>query len=146
MTTPALRRKARHYAMQALYQWHMTKFSAADIISQFSADNDMAHVDRDYFRELVNKVIAESADLDEIFSPYLQGKTLAELDAITLALLRVASYELAHRIDIPFKVAISEAVSLGKKFGAEDSHKFINGVLEQVAQQRRQVEMQANSK
>ncbi|GAB1255788.1 transcription antitermination factor NusB [Aurantivibrio plasticivorans] len=140
MSSPAARRKARHYAMQALYQWQLNNDAPHEIIAQFRAEYDMKHVDYEYLQELVRVGIDEGESLDTEFTPFLQGRSLNELDAITLALLRIATYELRSRIDVPFKVAINEAVSLAKKFGAADSHKFINAVLDQVATKLRSIE------
>ena len=142
--SPGARRKARHYGMQALYQWHMTGANPTNIETEFAADNDMAHVDREYFRELIHNIPLQTELLDQSYTPYLQTKTLTELDPITLALIRIAAYELKERIDVPYRVIITEAVSLAKKFGATDSYKFINGVLDQLATELRRPEMQAH--
>ena len=139
--SPATRRKARHYGMQALYQWHMTGTEPHIIEAEFRTDYDMTHVDTEYFHELVSKIPQEASALDETYQPFLQDRTLDELDPITKSLLRVATFELLHRIDVPYKVVINEAVSLGKKFGANESYKFINGVLDQLAPSIRTVEV-----
>ncbi|MGH1485723.1 MAG: transcription antitermination factor NusB [Cellvibrionaceae bacterium] len=141
--SPATRRKARHYGMQAIYQWQMTGAAPNIIEAEFRTDNDMTHVDTDYFHELVEKVCDLSDELDMHYQPFLQERSLDELDPITKALLRMATYEFAHRIDVPYKVVINESVSLGKKFGATDSFKFINGVLDQLAVKLRTVEVKA---
>ena len=129
----AQRRKARHYAMQALYQWHMAGASAHDIEAEFRADNDMTHVDQEYFHELLSQSSARANTLDELIQPTLHNKTLKELDPVSLSLLRMAVYELQHRIDVPYKVVINEAVALAKKFGPTDAHKFINATLDKLA-------------
>ncbi|MBX2809156.1 MAG: transcription antitermination factor NusB [Cellvibrionaceae bacterium] len=131
--SPATRRKARHYGMQALYQWQMTGTAPHIIEAEFRSDYDMTHVDSDYFHELLHKVSASADALDQQYQAYLQQRSLDELDPITQSLLRMATYEFLNRIDVPYKVVINEAVSLGKKFGANDSYKFINGVLDQLA-------------
>ncbi|MEO0443212.1 MAG: transcription antitermination factor NusB [Pseudomonadota bacterium] len=141
--SPATRRKARHYGMQAIYQWQMTGAEPHVIEAEFRTDYDMKHVDTDYFHEIIEQVTAQAADLDQHFEPFLQERSLEELDAITRALLRIATYEFIHRIDVPYKVVINEAVSLGKKFGATDSFKFINGVLDHLAPVLRAPEVQA---
>ena len=141
--SPATRRKARHYGMQAIYQWQMTGAEPTIIEAEFRTDNDMTHVDTDYFHELVEKVCALANELDAYYQPFLQERSLEELDPITQALLRMASYEFLHRIDVPYKVVINESVSLGKKFGATDSFKFINGVMDQLAVKLRTVEVNA---
>lgn len=140
-TTPAARHKARHYAMQALYQWQLSDMAPHTIAQEFREDNDMTHVDVEYFEELLNSVVKQHEELDASYSDYLQDRSLTELDPITLALLRIGSYELKHRIDVPFKVVISEAVGLAKKFGAAESHKFVNGVLDRSAETLRAVEV-----
>lgn len=140
---PAARRKARHYGMQALYQWQMTKNSLKEIESQFLTDYDFGKVDTAYFHELVFEVPACVSELEDAFEPFLLGRLVAELDPIELALLRLGSYELLKRIDIPYKVAINESVALAKKFGASESHKYINAVLDKLAQKVRSIELNA---
>ena len=144
--TAATRRMARHYAMQALYQWQMAGSTINAIEAEFRTDNDMTKVDVEYFHEILHGVPEHMSDLDAIYEPYLVERSLAELDAITRALLRMATYEFKFRIDVPYKVVINEAVSLAKKFGAEDSHKFINGVLDKTAAVVRTVEVDAERK
>ena len=144
--TAATRRMARHYAMQALYQWKMAGASLNAIEAEFRVDNDMTNVDVEYFQDILHGVPQHLSDIDTAYEPYLVERSLAELDAITQALLRMSTYELKFRIDVPYKVVINEAVSLAKKFGAEDSHKFINGVLDKLAVVLREVEVQANRK
>lgn len=142
MTTPApaARRKARHYAMQGLYQWQLSKLEPREIARQFRDEYDMTHVDLAYFEELLNAVPTQRDELDKAFESFLLERSLAELDPITLSLLRMATYELLHRIDVPYRVVINEAVSLARKFGPTDSHKFINGVLDRAAGQYRTAE------
>lgn len=139
---PSARRKARHYGMQALYQWQMTKDSLSDIEAQFLTDYDFMKVDREFFHDIVHQVPAHVGELEAAFSEFMD-RDISELDPIELALLRLGSYELIKRIDIPYKVAINEAVALAKKFGATDGHKYINGVLDKLAQQARAVEINA---
>jgi N utilization substance protein B len=141
--SPAARSKARHFIMQALYQWQMSGNSLNVIEAEFHTDNNMSKVDTEYFHEIFHGVPANLTATDEDFRPFLKGLTLDQLDPITLALLRMATYEMRHRIDVPYKVVINEAVNLAKKFGATDSHKFINGVLDRVAEKLRAVEVSA---
>lgn len=136
---PAARRKARHYGMQALYQWQMTKDPVSEIEMQFLADYDFSKVDVEYFHDIIHHVPANLEALEAAFIPYLD-RSINDLDPIELALLRLGSYELVKRIDIPYKVAINESVALAKKFGATDGHKYINGVLDKLAQQTRALE------
>lgn len=150
MTTPAqnkgeggldvgARQKARHYAVQALYQWVVADASAAQIEAEFRTDNDMSAVDTDYFHEMLTRVISKSAELDALFVPYLD-RGLHELDPVSLAQLRMSCYELQSRQDVPWLVVIDEAVRLSRKFGPTDSYKYLNGVLEKVAMDVRPVE------
>ncbi len=129
----ARRHKARHYAMQALYQWHMAAASLADIEAEFRTDYDFDKVDGDYFHDILHGVPAVLDELEGQFEPFLEQRSLEELDPIERALLRLATWELRERIDVPYRVVINEAVTLARKFGATDSHKFINGVLDRTA-------------
>jgi N utilization substance protein B len=143
-TLAAERRKARHYGMQALYQWHMAGASVTDIEAEFRADYDFTHVDLEYFQALLHGIPACVDELDAAMEPLLDRK-LDDLGPVERALLRMGMYELIHRIDVPFKVVINEQVALAKKFGATDSHKYVNGVLDKAARQWRKVEIDAAS-
>ena len=138
----ARRRKARHYAMQALYQWHMAGASLATIEAEFRADNDMTHVDVEYFHDILHGVPQQLSHLDSLFEAHLD-RPLKELDPVSLALLRMACFELAEKITAPYKVVINEAVALAKKFGPAESHKYINGVLDKLAGELRATEVEA---
>ena len=137
---PGARRKARHYAMQALYQWEMAGASLNSIEAEFLVDNDMTHVDVEYFRDILRGVPKSLDELDEMLTPCL-SRDMKEVTPVEKAILRLAAFELAHRIDVPYRVVINESVELSKKFGATESHKFINGALDQLAQQVRVVEI-----
>ena len=135
----AQRRKARHFGLQALYQWTLSGASAADIEAEFRIDNDFQHTDGEYFSAVLKGVVGDVDALEALFSPVLD-RGLGELDPIERNLLRLGTFELRDRIDVPYKVVISEAVALAKKFGATDSHRYINGVLDKVARDLRTVE------
>ena len=143
-TLAAERHKARHYAMQALYQWHMAAAPVNQIEAEFRADYDFSHVDLEYFQALLHGVPASVTELEAVFEPLLDRK-LDDLGPIERSLLRMGTWELQHRVDVPWKVVINEAVSLAKKFGATDSHKYINGVLDKVARQLRKAETEADA-
>lgn len=138
----AARNKARRLALQALYQWQMTATDAAELIAQFEADRDMFRgTDRAYFEELIHQVTSRVEAIDQAYLPSLgEDRKQTEIDPVEKAALRIATYELAHRLDVPFKVVINEAVALTKKFGADQSHSFVNGVLDKVARHLRAVE------
>ena len=135
----AQRRKARHFGLQALYQWTLSGASAADIEAEFRIDNDFQHTDGEYFSAVLKGVVRDVDALEALFSPVLDRR-LGELDPIERNLLRLGTFELRDRIDVPYKVVISEAVALAKKFGATDSHRYINGVLDMVARDLRTVD------
>ncbi len=142
---PALRRKARHYALQALYQWEMAKQPLHEIQAQFLTDYDMKHVDTEYFGEMLQEIPANLNELQSEFEPLLDRK-LTDLDPIELSLLRMGVWELKHRVDVPYKVVINECVNLAKRFGATDGHRYINSLLDKVAANTRQIEIAAARK
>ncbi|HBZ49577.1 MAG TPA: transcription antitermination factor NusB [Halieaceae bacterium] len=141
-TLSAQRHKARHYAVQALYRWHMNKQAVTEIEAEFRIDYDFEHVDLEFFQAVLRGVVAQHNALDAYLEPLLD-RPLNQLDPIELAVLRLGLFELRERIDVPFKVVINEAVSLAKKFGATESHKYVNGVLDKAARGLRSVEIEA---
>ena len=140
----AQRRTARHYGLQALYQWTLSGASPSDIEAEFRVDNDFQHTDGEYFNALLCGVIADVEALELVFEPALD-RGLDDLDPIERNLLRLGTFELRDRIDVPYKVVISEAVALAKKFGATDSHRYINGVLDKISRELRTVERAQDS-
>lgn len=140
---PHARRKARRLALQALYQWQVSKHGPADIRAQFLQDQDVAKADLDYFDELLRNIVAQQQQLDDALQSFLT-RSIAELDPIELTLLRIGFYELTKRFDIPYRVVINEAVELAKTFGATDGHKYVNGVLDKAAQTIRHLEINSN--
>ncbi|OGT45542.1 MAG: N utilization substance protein B [Gammaproteobacteria bacterium RIFCSPHIGHO2_12_FULL_41_20] len=133
---PQARHNARHYAVQALYQWQLTGASGTDIENQFLKHQISKQVDLEYFKELLHGIVSEQKTLDEHMHPYLK-RQLHELDPVELAVLRLAIYELTKRPDVPYRVIINEALELTKKFGSVEGYKFVNGVLDQVARKIR---------
>jgi len=142
---PSARRKARKLALQALYQWQISENEPADIESQFVEDNNTNKVDMIYFAELVHGVPRLVAELDALISPQL-SRSLDGVDPVEKAILRIATFELKHRLDIPYKVVINEAVELTKLFGATDGHKFVNGVVDKLALSLREIETKHQKK
>lgn len=140
----AQRRKARHFAMQALYQWSMAGAALNVIEAEFRDEYDFTNVDLEYFQALLHEVPQHATALDQTLEPLLD-RAVDDLDPIEHTLLRMGIYELTHRIDVPYKVVINEGVALAKKFGATDSHKYINGVLDKAARALRKVEIEAAS-
>lgn len=130
------RRHSRRRALQALYQWEITDDDVRDIDAQFLATQDMSNADVGYFQELLHAIPAELTEIDECLQGCLD-RELSRLDPIERTVLRIATHELSARPDIPYRVIINEAVELTKTFGAEQGHKYVNGVLDAVAQQLR---------
>ncbi len=136
----ATRRAARSLAMQALYQWHMAGQSLNEIEAQFRVDNDFNHVDGAYFHELLTGVARHKPEIDGAIKPHLD-RPLDELDPVELAVLRLSTYEMMQRIDVPYRVVINEGIELAKVYGATDGHKFVNGVLDKLAPDLRGAEV-----
>jgi len=140
---PNPRSRARRLAMQGLYEWQMSGNTIDSIISQYAVDEQMRNVDEAYFRELSNGVVEHAGELDEKISAYI-SRPYNEIDPVEKAVLRLGTYELQHKPEVPYRVVINEAVELAKTFGAEASHKFINGVMDKLAAELRSIEMQAH--
>lgn len=134
------RHQARHYAVQALYQWHVSGNDLVDIEQHFLEDFNFKKTDAAYFHELLYGVAQHVTTLDEHLKPLLDRKINA-LGPVELAILRMSSYELVYRLDVPYKVVINEGVNLTKTFGAADAHKYINGVLDKLAREIRKLEI-----
>lgn len=138
-SSPSARRKARRFALQALYQWQLAGADLADIEMQFRRDNDMKKVDRDYFHELLHGVPSKLDELDDELQPVLDRK-VSELSQVEKVILRIGAFELLHRLDVPYRVVINEGIELAKLFGADDSFKYVNGVLDKLARKIRRLE------
>lgn len=141
----AKRREARKLATQALYQWHMAGHSLNEVEAQFRVDNDFSTVDGAYFSELLRGVPTNKSEIDTALAPCLDI-TIGELDPVELAILRLSTYELLKRIDVPYRVVINEGIELAKVYGSTDGHKFVNGVLDKLAPRLRAVEVKAHKR
>lgn len=139
------RTRARRLAMQGLYEWQVSNNSPRDVLVHLHETQEMDNVDSSYLSELMLKVPEHAPQLDEAIKPLL-SRVLDEVDPVELSILRLAAYEFAHRPDIPYRVVINEAIELAKKFGAEEGHKFINGVLDKLAAQLRATEIRSKSR
>ena len=126
------RSMARKLALQALYRWQLNECPWQDLIQEFHDAQDMPRADHEYFREIVEGVWRTRESLDADLSSWAdRGPAL--LDPIEHAILLIGVYELRHRQDVPYRVAINEAVTLAKRFGATDGHKYVNAVLDRAA-------------
>jgi len=123
---------ARKLAMQALYRLQLNEAPWQDLLSEFAAEEDMARADREYFDEIVRVVVESRPALDEQLKDWAD-RAPAELDPVEHAVLLIGMHELAHRPDVPWRVVVNEAVSLTRRFGATDAHKYVNAVLDRAA-------------
>ena len=133
------RGKARRMAMQALYQWQMTADDTDGIKRQFMEENDMKHVDEDYFVELFQGSVNKVETIDRQLEQHMP-RAINSVDPVERSILRIATYEFMKRHDVPYRVVLNEAVILTKKFCAEKSHTFVNAVLDKVAKDTRPLE------
>lgn len=141
---------ARQRALQALYQWEITGQSLSDIEKQFMEidvdreedDPQMKGVESGYFSALLHGIPAMLTELDALTAPLLD-RPITQLDPIERVILRIGSFELKQRIDIPYRVVINESVELAKLFGAEQGHKYVNGILDKLSQSLRATEIKA---
>ncbi len=128
----AARALARRLAVQALYRWQLNAGPWQDLINEFAAEPDMARAEAEYFRTLVQTAVEQREQLDAALAPFL-SRSAEHLDPVEHAVLLVAAIELRDQPAVPFRVVINEAVSLARRYGATDGHKFINGVLDRAA-------------
>jgi N utilization substance protein B len=135
----AARSRARRRALQALYAWQMSGSSMKSVIDQFRHEQDMEVADLEYFEDLLRGVEQHVAELDEALKPYID-RDVEQIDPIERAALRLAAYELTHRLDVPYRVIINEAIEVTKRFGADHGHSYVNGVLDKLAAQVRGAE------
>jgi transcription antitermination protein NusB len=132
----ARRAVARKLAMQALYRWQINAGPWQDVLNEFAAEEDMRKADRGYFSRLVTEICGTSESLDATLATHMDRKP-KDLDPVERAVLWVGAHELKSAPDVPYRVAINEAVGLAKRFGATDSHKFVNAVLDAAARELR---------
>lgn len=130
---------ARKLALQALYRWQLNACPWQDLVREFGEAEDMARADRDYFRALIEGVVGARESLDTRLAA-LADRRPELLDPIEHAILLIGLYELSARPEVPYRVAINEAVGLAKRFGATDGHKFVNAVLDRAARELRPAE------
>lgn len=139
--SPASMRRAvaRKLAMQALYRWQINAAPWQDVVNEFATEEDMPKADRAYFKQLVTEICTGSEALDTAMQPFMDRKP-TELDPVERAVLWLGTHELRASLDVPYRVVINEAVGLAKRFGATDSHKFVNAVLDAAARELRPLE------
>jgi len=136
------RRKARRALVQAAYQWQFADADLAQLHEEF-AERALDKADEEFFLDILKRMIKHSDELDEMLTPLLD-RPLDQLDMVERGVLRLAAVELSERIDIPYRVVIDEYVELTKTFGSADAHKFVNGVLDRLSAQHRELEVSAH--
>lgn len=128
---PTPRRKARELAVQAVYSWQLSQNNVADVEAHFLTENAKRRFDIDYFQLLFRGVTTHLTSIDKAIEPHVD-RPLEDIDHVEKSILRVAIYELSDCQDVPYRVVINEAIELAKAFAADDSHKFVNGVLDKA--------------
>ncbi len=136
------RTNARKAAVQALYQWQMAGQNLAEIERQFLEDERLKDAQKSYFVELFYGVPKNLDEIDQALSEFVD-RPVDTIDPVERAILRIGAYELLYRLNMPYKVVLNEGINLAKDFGADGSHKYVNGILDKVAQQKRAVEIKA---
>ena len=136
---PVARSRARRRALQAVYAMQLSGVDAKNAIAQFAHEQAREPADLPYFEDLVRGVGSHHRELDAALAPFLD-RAVEEVDAIERAMLRIAAYELLHRIDVPYRVVIDEALNTVKRFGSEHGHTYVNGVLDRAAAEWRATE------
>ncbi|MFV9615265.1 MAG: transcription antitermination factor NusB [Gammaproteobacteria bacterium] len=134
------RGKSRRLAMQAIYQWQMTGDSITDIKQQFFDENNMSQLDSEFFSTSVSGVASSINELDPLLEKYM-SRSVESVDPVERSIIRLATYEFINRFDVPYRVVLNEAVNIAKEYCAENSHTFVNGVLDKVAKEIRHIEI-----
>ncbi|WP_070988630.1 transcription antitermination factor NusB [Halofilum ochraceum] len=130
------RRRARRFLVQALYQWQVSGDDPDDVLIQFVDGRNLGNADVEYFRDLMRAIPADVDALDAQIAPLLE-RSVAMVDPVERGILRLACYELRDRLEVPSRVVIDESVELAKAFGAEQGHRFVNGVVDRLARRLR---------
>jgi len=139
------RRRARELALQGLYEWLLSRADAGAVDAHVREQEGFDKCDREHFELLLHGTIREAAAIDAALAAHIDRK-VELLSPIEHAALMIGAFELMRCIEIPYKVAINEAVELAKSFGGTDGHKYVNGVLDKAAGELRATEVQASHK
>ncbi|MEF3075315.1 transcription antitermination factor NusB [Methylobacter sp. Wu1] len=138
------RTNARRSAVQALYQWQMTGQNLSEIERQFLEEERLKNAQKSYFTELFFGVPKNLTVIDQALSEFVD-RPVDKIDPVERAILRIGAYELMFRLDMPYRVVLNEGINLAKDFGADGSHRYVNGILDKVAQKQRPLEIKAKS-
>ncbi len=140
--TKSARRRAREFALQGLYEWQLNQRDTSSVEAHVREMDEFHKCDRVHFDALLHGCVAQRHELDARLLQFLD-RPIEELSPVEHAVLWVGTYELANCLDVPYKVAINEAVELAKSFGGTDGHKYVNGVLDHLAPLLRPDEVKA---
>jgi len=136
------RRRAREFALQGIYQWLLADHPVSAIEASLAEEADFGKADREMFLTLLRGTLAQAEALQADFAPFLD-RPVAELSPVERAVLLLATHELRHSPEVPYRVVINEAIELTKSFGGTEGHRFVNGVLDKLAPRLRPVEVDA---
>lgn len=134
------RRRAREFALQGVYQWLLSGTDPALIREQLAETTGFSKCDRKLFDRIWTGVTGGFGDLQHGFEPYLD-RPLSTVSPVEKGILAIGTWELLHSPDVPYRVAINEAVELAKTYGGTDGHKYVNGVLDKLASMVRTAEI-----
>ncbi len=133
------RAAARKLLVQALYQWHLSRLPAAELVAQYESTPEFARADQDYFRTALAAICAEGSGIDEELARH-SDIAPARLDPVEHAILALGLWELMARPEVPYRVVINEGIELAKRFGATDGHRYVNAVLDRASRAHRGAE------
>ncbi len=136
------RRRAREFALQAIYQWLVNESDAQTLLAQLREQKEFPKADQPLVEALVRGVVGNADALSQLVKPFLDRK-MKELSPVEHALLLLSAFELRDHPQTPYKVVINEAIELAKSFGGTDGHKYVNGVLDKLATELRSDEIGA---
>ncbi len=131
---------ARKALVQALYQWQMAGQSTLDIESYFQEEGHLKDAQKNYFKDVLHAIPKNLDEIDNAMKGFVD-RPVDSIDPVERAILRLGVYELLYKPEMPYRVVLNEAINLAKEFGADGSHKYVNGILDKVAQLERNVEI-----
>lgn len=130
------RSRARRAALQAIYQWQASGAGPDDVVAQFRESGELDRIDAVLFERLMRGVMSDHAALDEALGGVVD-RPISQIDLVARAILRLATYELRSCPEVPWKVVVNEAIDLAHAFGADQSHRYVNGILDRLARSLR---------
>ncbi|GAB1434889.1 N utilization substance protein B [Sphaerotilus sulfidivorans] len=136
------RRRSRELALQGLYEWLISRADVGVVMAHMREQDEHGRCDSAHLDALLQGCISQVAELDGVIAPHLD-RGVAQLSPVEHAVLLIGTYELRHCVEVPYRVAINEAVELAKAFGGTDGHKYVNGVLDKAAAALRPAEVAA---